>query len=120
MTILTNNLNEQLFQELDNKVAQKYNGGIEVVTIANQTKYNVSYHLDGRHYTQKPKQIYKLIAYKTGIIVFDRDVREGVESYIKYDLADGQMYAFRDNKSTSNPYDIDLYKTNLRYPLPLN
>ena len=41
----------------------------------------------------------RLPCFKRGIIVFDRDVREGVESYIKYDLADGQMYAFRDRRN---------------------
>jgi hypothetical protein len=111
MTTLTNPLNEQLFQELDDKVAQNCNGGYrEVFTIWNQTRANITYNLDRRLWRHLPREGWRYTTYRGGIILFDRDVRAGVESYKRYNLANGEVYAFRYDRSTPyNPYDIELY-----------
>jgi hypothetical protein len=111
MTTLTTLLDEQLFQEIEDKVAQNCNGGYqEVFTIWNQTNANVGYLLDGKSWKHLPGKGWTWTTYRGGIINFDRDVRPGVISRKKYNLADGEVYAFRYNRSTpGNPYDIELY-----------
>lgn len=111
MTNPTDPLNEQLFQELDDKVAQNCNGGYEVFTIENQTRYRVGYSIDRRNTRLPSGKQQTWTAYKGGTISFDRDGRNSFSSFKKFNLADGGVYAFRYNKSTrGNPYDINLYK----------
>jgi hypothetical protein len=109
MTTLTNSLNEQqLFQELDNDVAENYNGGFERFTIANKTCFTIPYFLDGKRYNQRPREIKRWITRGEGIIIFDSDLRPGVISHKIYNLANRGRYAFQDNRLTPNPYDITL------------
>lgn len=102
--------NHDLFVDLNEKDAEKVSGGYEVFTIYNDTKYNVWYKVDGKSWTHKPGEKWIWTAYKKGIIKFDQDGRSEVKSYKKYNLANGGVYRFKDNKTTTgNPYDIELY-----------
>ena len=104
--------NQDLFIELDEKKAETISGGKqEVFTILNETKYNVAYRVDGKKKIHKPGQIWIWTAWLGGRIKFDRDGRKGVRAYKRYNLSDGRVYVFKDDKSTpGNPWDIDLYK----------
>ena len=95
--------------ELNDENAETISGGYELFTIKNQTNYNVGYSVDGKVWKHKPNYIWRWLTFGKGIINFDTDGRLGVESYKKYNLSSGKTYAFRDNKSTSDPYDIELY-----------
>ncbi|MBN3947670.1 MAG: hypothetical protein HWQ38_14905 [Nostoc sp. NMS7] len=104
-----------LVEELDEQAGETITGGYEVFEVKNQTKYNVSYYLDGTKspgYASKPYSGDAIwTAYSGGIIKFDADGRNGYTQYKTYNLANGGVYAFRDNNSTKgNPYDIELYK----------
>ena len=102
--------NQDLFIDLDEKDGEKVSGGYEVFTIKNKTKYDITYTVDGKSWTHKPGKEWVYTAHHGGIIKFDQDGRSGVKSYKKYDLANGGIYEFQDNKSThGNPYDIELY-----------
>ena len=103
--------NQDLFVDLNEKSAETISGGAEVFTIKNETKYRIPYSIDGKQ-TQNadPGQSSVWTAHSGGIIKFDRDSRSGVTDMKSYNLADGKVYAFRDNNKTSgNPYDIELY-----------
>ncbi|MDJ0800742.1 MAG: hypothetical protein QNJ51_28695 [Calothrix sp. MO_167.B12] len=104
--------NFDLVEELDEKAAEKISGGYEVFTVKNQTKYNVHYYVDGKKTKYpRPGAVSIWTAYKGGIIKFDIDGRTKYKKWRKYNLADGGVYAFRDNKKTKgNPYDIELYR----------
>ena len=105
-----NSANQDLFIDLNNKSAETISGGYEVFTIKNSTKYNVWYKVDGKSWTHKPGEVWIWTAYKGGKIKFDQDGRSGVKSYKKYNLANGGIYEFQDNRTTAgNPYDIELY-----------
>ncbi|NEO23982.1 hypothetical protein [Moorena sp. SIO4A5] len=104
--------NPDLFVDLNQKDAETISGGYEVFTIRNKTKYNVHYFVDGK-LTKFPKPGSSSVwtAYKGGIIKFDIDGRNNYKLWKKYNLANGGVYEFKDNKSTpGNPYDIDLYR----------
>ncbi|MDJ0898025.1 MAG: hypothetical protein QNJ55_04380 [Xenococcus sp. MO_188.B8] len=106
--------NQDLFMELDEKDGEKVSGGYEVFTINNETQYDINYFVDGKLTKPKfakPGSSSVWTAYDGGIIEFDTDGRNDYKQWKKYDLSDGGVYAFRDNKSTpGNPYDIELYK----------
>ena len=107
------NLQEfDLVEEINEQAAETISGGYEVFTIKNQTNYNVSYFVDGKKTNySKPGSSSVWTAYKGGMISFDTDGRSNYKEIKKYNLANGGVYAFRDNKSTKgNPYDIDLYR----------
>ena len=95
--------------ELNDENAETISGGYELFTIKNQTNYNVGYSVDGKIWQHKPNYIWRWSTSEEGIINFDTDGRLGVKSYKKYNLAGGKTYAFRDNTSTFDPYDIELY-----------
>ena len=103
-----------LVEELNEQAAEIISGGYEVFTIKNETKYNVDYSVDDKQTKSqyaKPNTSSVWTAYKGGIIEFDIDGRNDYKELKKYNLADGGVYAFRDNKATKgNPYDIDLYR----------
>lgn len=103
-----------LVEELNEQAAETISGGYEVFTIKNQTKYDVNYSLDGKQTKSqyvKPNTSSVWTSHKGGIIEFDIDGRNNYIELKKYNLADGGVYAFRDNKKTKgNPYDIDLYR----------
>jgi hypothetical protein len=50
------------------------------------------------------------IAYSGGIVQFDKDARSGYQPSRNYNLSNGRVYAFRSNRATRNPYDIDIYR----------
>ncbi|MEH1937229.1 MAG: hypothetical protein V7L14_26695 [Nostoc sp.] len=100
-----------LVEELDEQAGETLTGGVEVFTVKNATGYYIPYTVDGTQ-TNYPNPGDSAIwtAYSGGIIRFDKDGRDGYEDYKTYNLADGKVYEFQDNKSTpGNPYDIDLY-----------
>jgi len=103
-----------LVKELNEQAAEKISGGYEVFTIKNQTKYNINYLVDGtktKSQFAKPGTSSVWTAYKGGIIDFDIDGRSNYRKSKKYNLANGGVYAFRDNKATKgNLYDIELYR----------
>lgn len=107
----TTSTNQDLFIELNDAKAETVSGGYEVFTIYNETDYNVEYSIDGTltKFAQ-PGASSVWTAYSGGIVEFDIDGRSGYKELKKYNLANGGVYAFRDNKSTpGNPYDIELY-----------
>jgi hypothetical protein len=111
MTTLTNSLNKQLFQELKNEVAQQFNGGAERFRIENQvSNYSVGYNVDGTRDRLRPGYYQNWIAYSGGIVQFDKDARSGYQPSRNYNLSNGRVYAFRSNRATRNPYDIDIYR----------
>ncbi|MEH2454943.1 hypothetical protein [Nostoc sp.] len=103
-----------LLEELDEQAGETITGGYEVFTVKNQTKYNVSYLIDGTKapgYAAKPGGSAVWTAYSGGIVKFDTDSRNNYVQNKTYNLANGGVYAFRDNTTTKgNPYDIELYK----------
>lgn len=107
------NLQEfDLVEEINEQAAETISGGYEVFTIKNQTKFNVSYSVDGIR-TKRPKPGASSVwTIRTGgRVKFDTDVRKGVKIMKEYNLANGGLYAFRDNKATKgNPHDIELYR----------
>jgi hypothetical protein len=103
--------NQDLWIELNDENAQTISGGAkEVFTIENPTDYDGIYYIDGKDYRHKPDEAWTYTVYKGGRISFDKDGRDGVESQKKYNLSNGHTYAFQYNTSTSDRYDIDLYK----------
>ena len=101
---------QDLFIDLNDEKAETISGGYEVFTIKNNTRYNVGYNVDGRSWIHKPGEVWIWTSFRGGIIKFDQDGRSGVESYKKYNLANGGIYQFQDNRSTGgNPFDIELY-----------
>lgn len=107
------NLQEfDLVEEINEQAAETISGGYEVFTIKNQTKYNIPYSVDGgKWWGHKPNHKWIWTAYKGGTIKFDTDMRKGYVKHKTYNLANGGVYAFRDNKSTKgNPYDVDLHR----------
>ncbi|MEH2237648.1 hypothetical protein [Nostoc sp.] len=99
-----------LLEELDEQSAETINGGYEVFTIRNKTGYNINFFLDNTSFTQSPNDANVYTASSGGIIEFDTDGRNDYKQFQKYDLANGGVYEFQDNKNTpGNPYDIDLY-----------
>ena len=103
--------NQDLFVDLNDKSAETISGGAkEVFTIKNGVNQSIQYNSDGTWFYQKPGTTQKWTAYSGGTITFDKDVRSGFQSQ-KYNLANGDFYTFRPNKTTTwNPYDIDLYR----------
>ena len=105
--------NQDLFDDLNDKSAETISGGYEVFTVKNETKYNIHYFIDGtltKPEFAKPNTSSIWTAHKGGIIKFDVDRRSDYKQWEEYNLANGGVYAFRDNTSTSgNPYDIELY-----------
>jgi hypothetical protein len=101
-----------LIEELDEQSAETISGGYEVFQVKNKTGYNIPYTVDGKQ-TGDPAPGSDRIwtAYSGGIIEFDVDGRNDYNLFKKYNLADGGVYEFQDNKATvGNPYDIELYK----------
>ena len=103
-----------LVEELDEHAAETISGGYEVFTINNETNYDIHYYVDGqltKPEFAKPGTSSEWTAYNGGIIEFDTDGRDNYKEWKKYNLADGGLYAFRDNKDTvGNPHDIELYR----------
>lgn len=104
-----------LFVDLDDASAETISGGYEVFTVRNRTKYNIPYTIDGTrapHYAARSGGGAVWTAYRGGIVSFDKDGRSGYIDQQRYNLANGGLYTFRDNKKTvGNPHDIDLYRT---------
>jgi hypothetical protein len=97
--------------EISEQAAETISGGQEVFTVYNKTGYNITHVLDGYSFDIKPNQGVTYTAYSGGIITFDTDGRSGFTQNKTYDLAEGHIYEYQDNKSTpGNPFDIDLYK----------
>jgi hypothetical protein len=98
-------------EELSEQAAETISGGQqEVFTISNKTGYNITHVLDGQAFDIKPNQSWSYVAYRGGIINFDADGRSGYNQNKTYNLGNGHVYEYQDNKSTPcNPYDIDLY-----------
>ncbi len=111
-TMLKNtSTNQDLFLDLNEKAAETISGGYEVFTIKNETKYNLIHRIDGKRFTMKPNSKWIYTAYLGGRIRFDSDMRKGYIQYKRYNLRNGGLYVFKDNKSTvGNPYDINLYR----------
>ncbi|MEH2253227.1 hypothetical protein [Nostoc sp.] len=102
-----------LVEELDQEAAETISGGgYEVFEVRNKTGYNVSYTVDGtRTNYPQPGSDRIWTAYGGGIIEFDTDGRNDYKQIQKYNLANGGVYEFQDNKTTvGNPYDIELYR----------
>ncbi len=109
--------NQDLFVDLNDKSAETISGGAEVFTIKNETDYEITYSLDGKSWNHIPNaNDGRGWAWTTsnggkGIIEFDQDVRPEFTANKSYDLANGGVYAFRENKTTEgHPWDIELYK----------
>ncbi|MEO1185122.1 MAG: hypothetical protein AAFX46_10640, partial [Cyanobacteria bacterium J06636_27] len=83
-----------------------------VIVSTISVKFNFSYLVDGKQTKfPKPGASSTWTAYKGGKIKFDTDGRNNYKEWKKYNLSDGGVYAFRDNKGTKgNPYDIDLVR----------
>jgi hypothetical protein len=102
--------NQHLLVDLNEEDAETISGGYEVFTVKNKTNYNVGYSVDNKSWTHKPNESWIWTAHSGGTIKFDVDGRADVTHYKSYNLANGGIYEFQDNKSTSgNPYDIELY-----------
>ena len=97
-------------EELSEQAAETISGGQEVFTIYNKTGYNITHVLDGKAFGIKPKEGWVYTTYRGGIIKFDADSRSGYIQNKTYNLSEGRVYEYQDNKSTrGNPYDIELY-----------
>jgi hypothetical protein len=97
-------------EELSEQAAETISGGYEVFTIYNKTGYNITHVLDGKAFRLKPNEYDRYTAFSGGIIKFDTDGRSGYKQNKTYNLGDGHVYEYQDNKSTrGNPYDIELY-----------
>jgi hypothetical protein len=97
--------------ELSEQAAETISGGQEVFTIYNKTGYDITHVLDGKAFDIKPNEGWTYTAYSGGIINFDADGRSGVNQNKTYNLGEGHVYEYQDNKSTpGNPYDIELYR----------
>ena len=105
--------NQDLFVDLTQKDAETISGGYEVFQIKNNTKYNITHILDGhkdKPFLMKPGETWTYTAHQGGNIEFDVDSRNEYQLTKKYNLSNGGVYEFQDNKSTpGNPYDIELY-----------
>jgi hypothetical protein len=100
-----------LVEELDEQAAEIISGGYEVFTIRNKTGYDITHVLDGKAFLIKPNESWVYTAYNGGIIKLDTDGRNDKKEFQSYNLSDGKIYEFQDNKYTrGNPYDIDLYR----------
>ena len=87
-------------------------GSQEVFEVQNKTKYDIFYTVDGeKQYngTHSPDSFWQWAAYNGGIIKFDLNMRKGKVQWKTYNLKDGRIYAFKENKRTKIPYDVDLY-----------
>ena len=101
---------QDLFTDLNKEDAEAISGGYqEVFEVQNKTKYYVGYVIDGEKHTLSPGDFYTEVAYNGGIIKFDLDRRKGKVQLKKYNLKNGRIYAFKENKRTKIPYDVDLY-----------
>ena len=109
---IMNNNQQELFTELNpSEGAAISGGGLEVFTLKNKTKYNITYYLDGKKWLHKPGQTWIWSTKKGGTISFDTDGRSNYKEIQKYNLSDGRVYEFQNNNYTpGNPYDLDLYK----------
>ncbi|MBD2385192.1 hypothetical protein [Cylindrospermum sp. FACHB-282] len=102
--------NFALVEEIDEQAAEIISGGYEVFTIRNKTQYNITHVLDGKEFLMKPNEEWIYTAYQGGTIKFDVDGRDDYNQSKSYNLSDGKIYEFQDNKYTAgNPYDIELY-----------
>lgn len=102
--------NLALVEELDEQAAETISGGYEVFTLKNDTRYNITYIVDGKKWLHKPGESWIWTAYSGGKITFDTDGRNDYVQNKSYNLANGGKYEFQDNKKTvGNPYDIELY-----------
>ena len=108
-------------EELSEQAAETISGGglftpfgeayaDETFTIKNQTGYTIPIVLDGTKFTTLPYESAIYTTHKYGTLSFDSDIRPGIKAKT-YNLADGSVYAFQNNKKTpGNPYDLDIYK----------
>ena len=104
--------NQDLFTNLTREDAEAISGGYEVFTVKNQTKYNIYYYVDGTLATPEfaqPGSNVVWTAYEGGIIEFDTDARNDYQQWTKYDLEHGRVYAFQENLTPGDPWDIDIY-----------
>jgi hypothetical protein len=98
-------------EELSEQAAETISGGQEVFTIYNKTGYNITHVIDGKAFGLQPNEGRVYTAYRGGMINFDADGRSGYKQNKTYDLGEGHVYEYLDNKSTAgNPFDIDLYR----------
>lgn len=103
--------NQDPFIELNDENAETISGGrFERFIISNQTNIRIPYTVDRRRTPfPNPRQRVLWTTNRGGIVNFDFDFRRpGVQSQ-KFNLANGRRYAFRLNKRTRNPFDINLY-----------
>ena len=112
-TLKVSSGNQDLFTKLNDENAETISGGrFERFIISNQTKnIRIPYTVDGKR-TPNPNPGRRVLwtTNRGGIVNFDFDFRRpGVQSR-KFNLANGRRYAFRLNKRTRNPFDINLYK----------
>ncbi|MBS9385640.1 hypothetical protein VB638_15530 [Dolichospermum sp. UHCC 0684] len=101
-----------LVQEIDEQAAEIISGGYERFTIKNETEGNIYYYVDGTRTKRefaKPGTSSVWTTFGKGTIKFDTDERDDVINWKEYNLDSGRVYAFRENKSTSDPFDIELY-----------
>jgi hypothetical protein len=98
-------------EELSESAAETISGGYEVFTIYNKTNYNITHVIDGKAFNINPNQGFIYTAYSGGIVKFDADSRNNYVQNKSYNLSNGSVYQYQDDKSTpGNPYDINLYK----------
>ncbi|MBS3025993.1 MAG: hypothetical protein HCA25_02560 [Dolichospermum sp. DET50] len=99
-----------LVEELDEQAAEIISGGqTERFTIRNKTRYDITYILDGKRSTLHPGDAVKWRTGRGGIIRFDSDALRPGEQKKEYDLSNGGIYEFQDDRTTPYQYDLDLY-----------
>ncbi|MEH2152456.1 hypothetical protein [Nostoc sp.] len=101
-----------LVQEIDEQAAEIISGGYDRFTIKNETEGNIYYYVNATRTKRefaKPRTSSVWTTASGGKIRFDTDERDDVINWKTYNLEDGKVYAFRENKSTSDPFDIELY-----------
>jgi hypothetical protein len=101
--------NIALVEQIDEQAAEIISGGAERFLVRNKTKYRIRYIVDGAVSEMRPGESDRWISDRGGKITFDIDGGPGLTKK-SYNLSDRKIYEFQDNRYTSDPNDINLYK----------
>ncbi|MEH2305807.1 hypothetical protein [Nostoc sp.] len=98
-----------LVEELDEQAAEIISGGYDTFTVKNKTNRFIPHRLDGSYYVIRPGEE-RIYAGDPGMIEFDTDTRPFHYKPKSWPLVNGKTYEFRDDNSTPESYDIDIYE----------